>query len=174
MSRDLTICGVQAQFLSLHDGSHHDDILLAIKNLDFEAWQSTGIVELISYRSKPLGFAIAQIVSDLAENGYGILEGIKTDSSLGVNCMLLSKEALLRVIGWLELTSEAMGVLHDNIPFSAQHEEEEFQHALRVCHHPQFSGDEFEWYWIEQERFTQWHMMIENSSFQLYYWEDSH
>ena len=174
MSRDLTICGVQKETYFAISEDVIDETILSISKMDYEQWAENGLIEIISYRSKSLCFAITQIVLDLAENGYGIIEGISIKSSIGSNCIVLSKSELITIIQWLELTSKAMGQLSGKVSPIEKTQSEFFHQALQVCNKSAFSGNEFDQYWFAIELFQQWRGKIESSNFEYYYWEDSY
>jgi hypothetical protein len=174
MSRDLTIYGVNTQGLSFKEEHITDQILDFVRGLDYEHWESKGICEIITFRSKSLCLAISQIVNDLIEHGYAVLDGVKIHSEIGVNDMVLSKSDILSVVYWLVLTSEAMGEIWGKNRSNKHNHEVQSHFALEVVRKTDFAGDEFEWYWFEKELFQQWYNIIKNSSFEYYYWEDSY
>ena len=174
MSRDLTICGVQRKTYFAISENAIDETILSISKIDYEQWAENGLIKIISYRSKSLCFAITQIVLDLVENGYGIIEGISINSSIGSNCIVLSKSELITIIQWLELTSKAMGQLSGKVSPIEKNQSEFFHQALQVCKKRAFSGNEFDQYWFAIELFQQWRDKIESADFEYYYWEDSY
>lgn len=172
MSRDLTIYGVRAKGISLQTDSQLEEFFRFIERLDYEDYEDSGLIEVVSYRSKEICCAISQVVTDLFENGYGIFQGGNIKNCTGANCMVLTKPDLLCIIDWIASMSRAMGEISEKVDAKYSDIHKIPQIAYDMSKKVDFRGEEFEWFWFEYELFQEWKTKISSATFEYYYWED--
>lgn len=178
MSRDLNIYAIDVEKEKLNISSSNqlnanmgNDLLDSIANLGYEDFEENGIIELITYRSKDNGLAIAQILNDYLENNYG-----QSDSYNNIvnnyPDVLFNKQSLLDFLEWLILLAQKLplknteknGILIDKVNgFIDEAANKEY-----------LAGQEFTFFSVNINLYYEWYQTIKKSRFQLFYWEDSY
>lgn len=149
-----------------------EEYLWGKKHLTIEEQHlNLGVKELVSYRSKNICLAIAQLISyynDELITQFTQKSKIETHDG----CLILNKDTTLRLLDWLI----AVG-LELNLDFKNQSQlrfsKELRQEAEKFVRKELVGRSEFDFYGDELFNIVNWKQGIVKTEFDFYYWQDS-
>lgn len=180
MSRDLNIYGIDYEKLTTSTEEHaaivgkadnQRSLLKIIDGLDYEAYEKSGIIELVAYRSKANCLAIAQVVQDYLECNYGQFES--SDKLDTYPYLLLNKQQLLAILEWLVLLAQKLSLARQEIAPEDIMLKKKNKFLDVAIIKSYLVGKEFEWFGIYFPLYFKWYERIKESNYPYYYWEDS-
>ena len=126
---------------------------------------------IVDFRSKPIGFATAQLVHYYMDELYfGLTKKAAIASKNG--CFIFSKAQIVGLLDWLITVSYQLRREADNELAKGANRSLKIE-AQKLMQTGMCKGEEFEYYGDQFFRFTSWKKKVGKTHFDCYYWEDS-